>query len=119
MTHPAPVEPSDSPPHGDASAAGPDAGSMHAADRVVAAALAVAGVVDMHPGMFGEVATYLPGRRVPGVQVREDDCEVHVVLRYSADIRKTANSIMTAVEPIVQTPVHVTIQDLVEDDLIR
>ena len=36
------------------------------ADAVEAAVRAVPGVMDMHTGAFGEVATYLPGRRVAG-----------------------------------------------------
>lgn len=120
MTLPTPAWPTHPPRLPAGSAAGPESTDRpEPADVVVAAVLALPGVVDMHPGMFGEVATYLPGRRVPGVQVREDDCQVHVVLRYSTDIHRTADEIRAVVEPIVHTSVHVTIQDLVEDDLAR
>lgn len=87
------------------------------ADAVVAAVLAVPGVVEMHPGTFGEVATYLPGRRVRGVQIRPDSAQVHVVFRWGIDIAETAARVRLAVEPIVGVPVDVTVQDLALDDL--
>ena len=37
------------------------------ADRVAAAVIAVPGVAFLHGGVFGEIGTYLPGRRVSGV----------------------------------------------------
>jgi hypothetical protein len=33
-------------------------------------------------GHLGAVGTYLPGRRVTGVVLREEDVEVHVIGRY-------------------------------------
>ncbi len=44
----------------------PDAPDDALVDRVAAAALSVPGVHDLHGGVLGEVATYLPGRRVGG-----------------------------------------------------
>lgn len=85
------------------------------ADLIVDAVLTVPGVVEMHQGMYGEVASYLPGRKVPGVQIRDHECHVHVVMLYDVDIPATAHAVRTAVEPIVGTPVHVTIQDLVDE----
>ena len=43
------------------------------ADSIAAAVLAVPGVAALHPGMFGEVGTYLPGRRVTGVRITDDE----------------------------------------------
>jgi hypothetical protein len=39
------------------------------------------GVARLAAGRFGEVATYLPGRRITGVRVSDDDVEVHIVAR--------------------------------------
>lgn len=117
MTSPTPARPTHRPPLPGGSAAGvrrTDEGTP--ADLVAEAVLGVPGVVSLHPGMFGEVATYLPGRRVPGVQVRDDNCQIHVVLKYSADIHHTAEAIRAAAGPLVHTPVHVTVQDLLEDE---
>lgn len=84
------------------------------ADQVAAAVLAVPGVARLHPGMFGEVATYLPGRRVHGVQIRRDSAQVHIVCDWGADIPATADAVRSAVQLIVGTPVDVTVQDLAE-----
>lgn len=82
------------------------------ADTVVAGVLMVPGVARMHAGMFGEVATYLPGRRVIGVQIHNDATAVHVVLSWDVDIASTADLIREVVEPLVGTPVDITVQDL-------
>ena len=55
-------------------------------DRVERAVLAVDGVQGLHAGVLGEVATYLPGRRVGGLRLRDGGCdEVLVVLGARAD----------------------------------
>lgn len=71
-------------------------------DSVAAAVTACATVARMSGGLLGEAATYLPGRRVPGVIVRRrgDDrieLEVRVVAAYgpsmaevAADVRRVA-----------------------------
>jgi len=66
----------------------------------------------MHPGMFGEVATYLPGRKVTGVQIRQDVTNVDVVLEWGVSVPATAERVRQAVTPLVDTPVHVTVQDV-------
>lgn len=82
------------------------------ADAVAAAALAVPGVVDLHTGAFGEVATYLVGRRVPGVQIRPQGCAVHLVLAWGAPVLATADLVRAAVEPLVGTPVDISVEDV-------
>jgi len=82
------------------------------ADRVAAAVTAVPAVAAMHPGRFGEVATYLPGRRVTGVQVRDDEVEVDVVVRWGVNLPATADAVRTAVARVAQRPVYVVIQDV-------
>lgn len=84
------------------------------ADLVAAAVRRVPGVADLHGGSFGEVATYLPGRRVPGVRIRDDLSEVHVVTLWGAPVPATADAVRAAVEPIVGTPVHVVVEDVVD-----
>jgi len=82
------------------------------ADEVAARALAVPGVVALHTGTFGEVATYLAGRRVDGVQLRPDSCAVHLVLAWGAPVLATADQVRAVVEPLVGTPVDVSIEDV-------
>lgn len=60
-----------------------------------------------------EVATYLPGRRVPGVRVVEGAVEVHVVARYGRPLPEVATEIRRALAPAVDgLAVAVFIDDL-------
>jgi len=83
------------------------------ADAVANAALAVPGVVGLHTGTFGEIATYLAGRRVEGVQIRPDSCAVHLVLAWGAPVLATADRVRAVVGPLVGTPVDVSVEDVV------
>lgn len=88
------------------------AGGDTVADRVRAAVLALPGVSDLHPGSFGEVATYAAGRRIVGVRVRPARAEVHVVAAWSAPVLETADVVRRTVEPITGTPVDVYVDDV-------
>lgn len=84
---------------------------------VRAAVLAVAGVVDLHPGPFGEVATLLPGRRVRGVRLTDGSdaggvSEVHVVVDTSAPVTSTAAAVHVALSRLGLARVHVVIGDV-------
>ena len=83
-------------------------------DEVAAAARAVPGVFDLHSGSFGEVATYLPGRRVVGVRRTPQRCEVHVVVTPGRPVLDIAHDVRSAVVALVHTPVDVTIEDVVD-----
>lgn len=82
------------------------------AERIAAAVTAVKGVAGLHGGMFGEVATYLPGRRVSGIRIGADRVDVHVSLALDAPVRQTATAIQRAVSAITDLPVDVTVEDL-------
>jgi hypothetical protein len=82
------------------------------ADDIAARVLAVPDVVRLHAGRFGEVATYLPGRRVTGVKLGDDGVEIHVVVAATAPIRQTARLIHDAAATLVSVPVHVYIEDV-------
>lgn len=84
------------------------------ADRVAARVLQVPGVSALHGGRFGEVATYLPGRRLLGVRITDTECAVHVVVAYDHDVRGVADSVHRAVAPLVAVPVAVTVEDVAE-----
>lgn len=73
--------------------------------------LGVRGVSDLHAGVLGEVATYLPGRRVNGVRLRDPGCDIHVILQWGAAVAATAQAIRTAVRDQVTGPVDVTVED--------
>jgi uncharacterized alkaline shock family protein YloU len=91
-------------------APGADAGL---ADAVVAAVRAVPGVARLDGGPHGEIAAYLPGRRVPGVRLRGDRAEVHVVLRWGVPVLAVADAVRDAVRMLTGTPVDVTVEDVV------
>ncbi|MGL5817907.1 MAG: hypothetical protein ACRCYR_10115 [Phycicoccus sp.] len=83
------------------------------ADRVAEAVLAVPGVAGLHGGAFGEVATYLPGRRVTGIRLNDTEAGVHVTVTYGGSVLDVAARIRAAVEPLVAVPVTVRIEDVV------
>jgi hypothetical protein len=84
------------------------------ADTVAGIARTVAGVAGLHPGMFGEVATYLPGRRVTGVRISDDRIDVHISVLRDAAVRETAAAVRAAVAAAVPgRPVDVTVEDIV------
>ena len=72
----------------------------------------VPGVHDLHGGVLGEVATYLPGRRVTGVRLRDGDTQVHLVLSWGAPIASTTDEVRVRVAAIVPGTVHVAVEDI-------
>ena len=107
------------PPYGDGPQAPPPPplpatpAALEPADRVAAVVRAVPGVADLHPGMFGEVGTYLPGRRVPGVRLADTGTDVHVTVYFDSPVRDVATQIRRAVAAAVGGPVNVTVEDVV------
>ena len=83
-------------------------------EQIAAAALSVVGVADLHGGMFGEIGTYLPGGRVAGIRIAGGRVEVHDTLYWDYPVRATADAVRSAVEPLVDQPVCVTVEDLVQ-----
>lgn len=111
MTHPA--SSARGPERGSgAGSAGAAAAGPEPADVVTAAVRAVPGVAALHSGMFGEVGTYLPGRRVPGIRITDAGTDVHVSLFFGAPVRAVAEQIRQIVGGLVPGPVHVTVEDV-------
>lgn len=70
-------------------------------------------VAALHPGEYGEAATYEPGDRVVGVQVRDDTVVVHVVSRWgvaASDLVEDIRALASA--PALGRRVDVVIQDV-------
>ncbi|MDO9380761.1 MAG: hypothetical protein Q7T56_18110 [Nocardioidaceae bacterium] len=86
--------------------------STERADVVADAVRSVPGVADLHAGSFGEVATYLPGRRVEGVRLSGDDADVHVVVTWDASVGDTADAVRRAAARHVTGRVDVTVEDV-------
>ena len=84
-------------------------------DVLVAATSACPYVAAMSGGVLGEVATYLPGRRVRGVRSGPDGVEVHVVGVFGPSITEIAAQIRAAVAPLMSgQPLSVHIDDLAD-----
>ncbi len=60
------------------------------AEEVAAAVAAAPGASRLSRGHLGGVGTWLPGRRVTGVVLREEDMEVHVIGRHGTPVGKIA-----------------------------
>ena len=83
------------------------------ADDVAAAVLACPLVVSLSGGRLGEVATYLPGRRVTGVRIGEAGITVHVVAAYGPTCAQVAAQVRQALQTVAGgLPVTVGIDDL-------
>ncbi|MDA2892529.1 Asp23/Gls24 family envelope stress response protein [Mycolicibacterium sp. BiH015] len=67
------------------------------ADTIDAIVRAVPGVADLHSGMFGEIATHLPGRRVVGIRIGEGVIDVHITAWAGTPVRETAAAVRSAV----------------------
>ncbi len=81
----------------------PSAAVINGVD-VVAVAAAVqscAGVSALDSGRFGEVESYLPGRRVPGVVVRDQSVLVGVRSRWGVRAADLFAQIASAVAPLI------------------
>ena len=89
-----------------------DVGAGSVAQQVAAAAEAVPGVTGLHAGVFGEVATYLPGGRVSGVRMSDDSGEVHIVVDVNHDLRAVADEVVTAASRVAGVPVSVVVEDI-------
>ena len=70
------------------------------------------GVTGLHAGVFGEVATYLPGSRVSGVRMSDDSGEVHIVVDINHDLRAVADEVVTVASQVAGVPVSVVVEDI-------
>ena len=83
-------------------------------ERIAAAVRGCPGVAGLSAGQFGEVASYLPGRRVNGVRITEDGVETHVVLWYGIPVDEAVVQIRSAVRAVAPeaAAVDVVVADL-------
>ena len=72
------------------------------AEEAADAARSTAGVVDLHSGSVGEIATLAPDRKVAGVRVSGRSgarrVQVHVVARYGEQLAAVADRVREAVD---------------------
>lgn len=81
-------------------------------DAIAREALSCPGVLRLSAGFAGEVATYLPGRRVVGVRLSGDHVEVHVVASLDRPLPDVGEGVRAAVGTLVDRPVWVFIDDV-------
>ena len=82
-------------------------------DAVAAAVRACAGVSALDGGPFGETASYLPGRKVPGVLVGDGRVRVQVRSRWGIPAADLAALISVVLAPLTGShPVDVVIADI-------
>ncbi|WP_431875886.1 hypothetical protein [Amycolatopsis sacchari] len=88
------------------------------AETVATAVQARPHIAGLHGGRFGEIATYLPGRRIRGVRIRPGEITVGVVGRYPATVAEISDDVRTVVAAlpgVAGRAVHVHIADLTAD----
>ena len=84
-------------------------------DALAAAVRSCAGVDDLDGGRLGSVATYLPGRRVPGVQVMPGLVTLQVRGMWDVPVGELAVQIRVAVAPFVgDRTLHIVVADLTD-----
>lgn len=82
-------------------------------DAVAAIVRGCAGVSALDGGPFGEVASYLPGRTVPGVAVDDSRIRVQVRSEWGVPAADVAALITAALAPLAgPRPVDVAIADI-------
>lgn len=82
-------------------------------DVLVAVTLACTYVAAMSGGALGEVATYLPGRRIRGIRMSSDGIDVHVVGVFGPSIADIVDQVRLAVERVAPwRTVSVHVEDL-------
>ncbi|GAB3684027.1 hypothetical protein [Saccharopolyspora tripterygii] len=85
---------------------------MSAVDRVAAAVLEHPAVAGLHGGNFGDITTYLPGRRVAGVRLADADAAatVGVVLRLGDPLPEIVEQLRSRVVAVLgDVPVDVEV----------
>jgi len=86
------------------------------AERVADTAKECAGVADLGSR---SIATYLPGRKVPGVDVEGDNVRIHLVARWGYVLTDVAAEVRRAVSPLVNgRPIDVVIEDVDLDAVV-
>lgn len=107
-----------------AAAAGPRSSARRAPrptplpeESLATAVAACHGVAGLSGGAFGEVATYLEGRRVSGVRLTDEAVEVHVVAQWGVPLREVAQEVRAACARVIPgRRVDVTFDDVDIDD---
>lgn len=85
-------------------------------DAVALAVQQCPGVSSLEGGRFGEVATYLPGRRLTGVAVGGGRVTVQIRSRWGIPAADLAAQIRAVLAPLTGHPIDVVIADIDDPD---
>ena len=86
---------------GPSEAAGPQLIDGIDVDAVAAAVRSCLDVIDLDGGPLDTVASYLPGRRVPGVRVTGDRVTLQLRSRWGVPIPQVGQQVRAAVTPLI------------------
>jgi uncharacterized alkaline shock family protein YloU len=78
-------------------------------DAIAAAIATCPSVSGLSGGIAGEIATYLPGRRVAGIRIEPGEVEVHVIARYGSAIGAVDSEVRAAVQAATVEPITVNV----------
>ncbi len=93
-----------------AAAAGPQTAP---AEALAALVTSCPGVASLSGGILGEVATYLPGRRIRGIRLEGSTVEVHVVALWGTPLPPIADQVRAVCQPFARgRPIDVYVDDL-------
>jgi len=82
-------------------------------DTLAALVTSCPAVAGLSGGPFGGAATYLPGRKVAGVQISADTVEVHVVAAYGATVAVLAGQVRQVLTgQVMGRGVDIVVEDL-------
>ena len=82
-------------------------------DHLRTAVLRCSGVAGLGSGTIGELATYLPGRRVPGIRVTPELVELEICAAWGSPAKLIASQIWEALATVVpDRPVEILITDI-------
>jgi hypothetical protein len=82
-------------------------------DAIQAAVLSCPGVAGLGSGTIGELATYLPGRRVPGIRVTPELVELEICATWGPSAKLIASQIWAALAAVVtDRPIEIVITDI-------
>ncbi len=83
------------------------------AEALAALVISCPGVASLSGGTLGEVATYLPGRRIPGIRLEGSTVEVHVVAHWGTSLPPMADQVRAVSQPFARgRPIDVYVDDL-------
>jgi uncharacterized alkaline shock family protein YloU len=81
-------------------------------DAVARAVKACAGVSELAGGRFGEIGSYLPGRRVHGVIVHSDVVEISIRARWGVPVADLYGQITSVLADVIDRRIDIQVVDI-------